>query len=192
MKKLVNISKLILGTGLLLFTMNSCKNEPKHDDPVATTENQNETKFESKDIADDSSFLGEAAEIHIFEIEVGKLAQKKATNPEVKKYADMMVADHSKSLEELKAVASKKTISLPTDITEERREKYDELNKKMGAEFDKKYIDLMTEGHEKAVDKMTKISQQVSDEDVKLWASRQIDAMITHHNEADKLKKKIK
>lgn len=191
MKKLVSISKIILGAGLLLFAMNSCKNESKQDDS-ATAENQNETLLEGKDSTDDSSFLGEAAQIHVFEMEAGKLAQKNARSPEVKKYADMIVADHSKSLEELKALASKKTITLTTEINAEGREKYDELNKKVGAEFDKKYIVLMTEGHEKAVDKMTQISQQVSDEDAKLLVSRQLDAMITHYNEAEKLKENFK
>jgi putative membrane protein len=190
MKKLVNTSKIILGAALLSLTMNACKNEPKHDDPVATTENENETNFEDNDVADDSSYLNEAAKINIMEIQMGKLAQQKSMTPEVKKYAAMMVADHTKSLDELRIMANNKTITLPTEIEGEGLEEYNELKEKSGAEFDKMYMEMMTESHQKGMDKMTEISQKVSDEDVKLWTSRQVEGMITHHEEAKKIQSK--
>jgi putative membrane protein len=45
MKSTVYISKIVFGAGLLLLTMNSCKNEPKHEDPIQSSEKENETKF---------------------------------------------------------------------------------------------------------------------------------------------------
>lgn len=191
MKKLVCLSKMIVGTGFLLFTINSCKNEPKHDDPVQYPEKENETKFESKKIADDSEFLTDAAEINIMEVEIGRLVLKKGVSKDVKDYARMLIDDHTKSLEELKSLANENTITLPTEISEMGREKYNELNEKSGNEFDKKFIDMMVEGHEKAVDKMTEISQKATNEDFKLWASRQTSVFINHHEEAKKLKEKF-
>ena len=190
MKKIVHLSKIILGAGLLLFTINSCKNEPKHEDPVASADEQKETKFEKKDIKDDSEFLTDAAEINLLEIEIGKLALQKGISQDVKQYATMLVDDHTKSLEELKVLANENTITLPVEISEAGRVKYNQLNEK-GADFDKKFIDFMVEDHEKAADKMTEISQKATNEDFKLWASRETSTFLAHHEEAKKLKEKL-
>ena len=191
MKKIISLSKIFLGAGLLLFAMNSCKNEPKHDDPIESADEHNEAKFETKDIADDASFLTDAADINRKEIEIGKLALHKGTSPEVKKFAQTLIDDHTRSLEELKAVASKNTITLPEEISEEGREEYYKLNKLSASDFDKSFINAMLEGHDKAVDKITEISQKATNEEVKLWASRQTSVFLAHHEEAKKLKEKI-
>ncbi|WP_348822354.1 DUF4142 domain-containing protein [Flavobacterium aestuarii] len=189
MKKIIHVNRIILGA-VFLLVLNSCKNEPKHEDPVQTPDKENETKFETKDIADDSAFLTEAASINLMEVEVGKLALQKSLRKDIKDYAQMLIDDHTRSLDELQMLASQNTITLPAAISDVDREKYNELNKS-GNEFDKKFIDMMVEGHEKAVDKMTQISQKATNEDFKLWASRQTSAFLNHFEEAKKLKEKI-
>ena len=188
MKKITHFSKIILGAALLLFTMNSCKQEPKQEDPKEVAEEINEDKFANDEVEDDADYLADAAEIHFCEIEIGKLALQKGTSADVKKYAQTLITDHTKSLEELQALANKKTITLPTAISEDGKEKYDKLNKESGTEFDRKFIDLVSEGHEKAVDKMTEIAQKATDPDIKLWTSRQTSTLTAHHEEAKKLK----
>ncbi|REH00769.1 DUF4142 domain-containing protein [Flavobacterium aquicola] len=192
MKKIINFSKVVLGAGMLLFTMNSCKQEPKREDPVEAAEEINDEKIENNEVKDDASFLTEATEINIKEIEIGKLAKQKAASTDIKKYAQMLIDDHTKALEELKAVANENTITLPAAISNEGKEDYDKLNEKSGVEFDKEFIDMMVDGHEKAVDKMTEISQKATNEDFKLWASRQTSTFLTHFEQAKKLKEKIK
>ena len=45
------------------------------------------------------------------EVALGRLAQERATNPQVKEFAKMMVSDHQKSGEDLKQIASKHNIT---------------------------------------------------------------------------------
>ncbi|HSD07421.1 DUF4142 domain-containing protein [Flavobacterium sp.] len=190
MKKIFNFSKVILGAGLLVFTMNSCKNEPKHEDPKEVAEDVNDQKIDNDAVEDDADYLVDAAEINILEIEIGKLALQKGVSADVKKYAQTLVTDHSKALDELKDLATKKGITLPAAISDDDRDKFDDLNKKSGADFDEKFIDMMADGHKQAVDKYTEISQKATDADIKLWTSRQVTTLTTHHDVAKELKEK--
>lgn len=184
MKKIINLSRSILGVGLLLFAMNSCKNEPKQGDSKEVGGNINGTK-------NDSNLINEAASIKLSEIEFGKLELMNGLSPDVKELAETLLADHKKSLSDLKMIASEKTITIPTSVNMEERKEYDSLSVVSGSEMDKKFIDMMTEGHNKAIDKMTEISQKATDDDVKDWASDQIALLTTHYQKAKKLQQQM-
>jgi putative membrane protein len=120
MKKILLASKVILGAGLIIIFLNSCKNETKQEDPKEVAEDANEAKFDSIDnVEDDSEFLVDQAEINLAEIEIGKLAQQKSTNAEVKKFGKMLVDEHTKSASEISALAKAKNFTLPTSLTED-------------------------------------------------------------------------
>lgn len=192
MKKLLLAGKVILGAGLLLVSLNSCKNENKQEDPKEVAEDSNEAKFDSiADKKDDSEFLVDIAEVNLAEIEIGKLAQTKSTNPEVKKFGKMLVDEHTKSASEVSALAKAKNFTLPTSLTEEGQEEYKKLNEKSGLDFDKKFADMMIDGHEKAIDKLQKATKDAKDEDVKLWASNNIAPLTAHLEHAKLLKQDL-
>ncbi|MFH6959739.1 DUF4142 domain-containing protein [Flavobacterium aquidurense] len=192
MKKILLAGKVILGAGLLLVSLNSCKNENKQEDPKEVAEDSNEAKFDSiADKKDDSEFLVDIAEVNLAEIEIGKLAQTKSTNPEVKKFGKMLVDEHTKSASEVSALAKTKNFTLPTSLTEEGQEEYKKLNEKSGLDFDKKFADMMIDGHEKAIDKLQKATKDAKDEDVKLWASNNIAPLTAHLEHAKLLKQDL-
>ena len=192
MKKILLTAKAILGAGLLLLVLNSCKNEPKQEDPKEVAEDANEAKFDTiNDKEDDSEFLVDQAEINLAEIELGKLAQQKSTNPEVKKFGKMLVDEHTKAASEVSALAKDKNFTLPTSLTEDGQEEYKKLNEKTGLDFDKKFVDMMIDGHEKAIDKLQKASKDATDSDVKLWASNNIAGLTAHLEHAKLLKQNL-
>jgi hypothetical protein len=63
----------------------------------------------------DSQFVMSAAEGGILEVELGRIAQQKASNADVKEFGAKMVTDHSKANDELKSIANTKGITLPTE-----------------------------------------------------------------------------
>lgn len=192
MKKILLAGKLILGAGLIILSLNSCKNETKQEDPKEVAEDANEAKFDSVDNKeDDSEFLVDQAEINLAEIELGKLAETKGTNPEVKKFGKMMVDDHTKAASEVSALAKTKNFTLPTSLTEEGQEEYNKLNEKSGADFDKKFADMMIDGHEKAINKLKKASEDAKDPDVRTWASNNIAGLTAHLEHAKMLKQNL-
>ncbi|HEU4496308.1 MAG TPA: DUF4142 domain-containing protein [Flavobacterium sp.] len=194
MNKAYQTSKTILSALFLLGTLSlsSCKNENKAEDPKEVAEDQNETKFEESDAKeDDSQFLVDAAETDLKEIEIGKLAQQKGTDPEVKAFGKMLVDDHTKSSGEVKALAQRKNISIPAALTEKGKEGYDELNEKTGADFDKKFAEMMVDGHQKAISKMNDAAEKAADEEIRVWATSKVPTLTQHLEHAKMLKEKI-
>jgi putative membrane protein len=127
-----------------------------------------------------NDFLTEAASGGLAEVELGKMASSKAQNAEVKKFAQMMVTDHSKANDELKSLASKKSITLPSAPTGEHQSKIQKLEGMSGADFDKAYVDDMLEDHEKDVAEFEKQSQSNPDADVKEFASKTLPTLRKH------------
>ena len=96
--------------------------------------------------AGNDTFLSKAIEINMAEVEVGKLASKKAQNPRVKSYAEMLVKDHSAALTKLQKMHTAKV-----DLSAEHQQLKTKLNGLSGAQFDREYMDAMVSGHREAV-----------------------------------------
>lgn len=86
------------------------------------------------------------------EIELGKLASERAARADVKRFAQMMVQDHTSAGMELKEIAAKYNVQPVAQVDEKHKDLMDRLSKLRGADFDREYIDAMVDDHENAVD----------------------------------------
>ena len=163
----------------------SCGGQNKQEDPKEVAEEQNEEKFDDSDKEKDTDFAIAAADGGMLEVELGKLAQQKATSAEVKKFAQMMVDEHSKGNDELKALAATKNISLPATLSEKSQKKLQDMQEKKTEDFDKDYIDAMVDGHEDMLDAFQKEADNGNDADVKSWAAGKVTT-VKHHLEMAK------
>jgi len=141
---------------------------------------------------DDSKFATDAANAGLAEVALGKLAQTKAANAQVKNFADMMVKDHSKANDELMAIAKQKNITLPAAPDAEHQKKMDDLSKLSGKDFDKAYIDAMVDGHKKVLDMMKMGSDKCADSDLKAFAAKMVSPVQMHLDAATKIQKSMK
>src|SRR4051812_40051596 len=80
----------------VLFGTFSCGNNEKPTDTKEIAQEQNEAKFDDADKEKDAKFLVKAAEINLEEIQLGQLAQEKATLTDVKELGKMMEQSHKK------------------------------------------------------------------------------------------------
>jgi len=94
----------------------------------------------------------------------------------------MMVDDHTKANNELKALAQTKNISLPAVLSNESQRKFDNLNEKTGAEFDKEYMDQMVKDHKEVIDEFEDEAEDGKDAEIKSWAAGKLTAL-RHHLE---------
>ena len=102
----------------------------------------------------DKDFVKDIASASIAEVELGRMALDKAANPAVKKFAQMMVDDHTKANEELTTLASQNNIPVPSAPDDKHNDLRDKLAQKTGADFDKDYMDAMVDGHQDVIDKL--------------------------------------
>jgi putative membrane protein len=169
-------------TGLLVCAAscnNNKANEDKTEDTKQQAEEHNDAKFENKQ-EKDAQFLVDAADISMTEIELGKLAESHGTMPEVRELGKTMIADHTKALNEVKSLASKKQITLPTEMSNKSMDAYKMLDTKTGKDFDKDYCDKMVDGHKDAISKFEKAAADSKDEEIKNWASSTLPTLRKH------------
>jgi len=138
-------------------------------------------------MADDRDFVMEAASGGLMEVTLGNLAKANAASAQVKEFGAMMVTDHTKANNELKAVAAKKNITLPATPMEKQQKHIDELKTKKGADFDKAYVDLMVDDHKEDVSKFQDEANKGNDADVKAFAAKTLPVLQKHLDHIQKI-----
>ena len=124
-----------------------------------------------------STFLTKAANSNLAEIHLGKLATDKATSKEVKDFAINMVEEHTKTLEDLKKLAEKNNVVLPTTMTDKDQEMINELSKEIGYEFDKKFMNKMVEANKDEVGMFENALKDIENADIKDYASNTLPTL---------------
>lgn len=128
----------------------------------------------------DAKFTTQAAVGGMAEVELGKMALEKSSNPQVKEFATMMVKDHGMANTELMAIAKQKNITLPSTVDDEHKKKMDDLSKKSGADFDKAYVDAMVSGHKYTLKLMEDELRDAKDADLKAFATKTAPIVQSH------------
>ena len=122
----------------------------------------------------DENFVKDIAIANMAEIELGQLAASHSTDPQVKKFAQMMIDDHTKAGESFKSVASQHHLTPPAQLDEKHRELRDKLAGLQGAEFDREYMAAMVDGHEDVADKL---ETRIDKTNLADWKARMADKL---------------
>jgi putative membrane protein len=128
----------------------------------------------------DAAFAKKAAIGGMAEVAMGKLAQQKAQNDQVKQFGARMVDDHSKANDELKQIASAKGIALPSEPDAQHKSKMAKMEKLSGAAFDRAYMDEMVGDHKHDVADFRKEASSGKDSDLKAFASKTLPTLEDH------------
>jgi putative membrane protein len=128
----------------------------------------------------DSSFYKNAAEGGMSEVELGQLAQQKATNPAVKDFGAMMVKDHSAANEKLKALAASKQVSLPSSPSVMQKASKTKLNMMSGDTFDKSYVKGMIDDHKDDIKEFQKEASEGKDPEARAFATATLPVLQMH------------
>jgi putative membrane protein len=128
----------------------------------------------------DASFLKKAAAGGVEEVELGRLAAEKASDPDVKKFGQRMVDDHSKANGELMKLAQQKGVAVPSAPDAKGQQDIDRFSKLSGAAFDKAYMKEMVSDHKKDVAEFEKAARGAKDPDVKSFASSKLPTLKEH------------
>jgi len=135
----------------------------------------------------DKSSLEKMAQADMAEVQAGKVAQQKASNAEVKKFAEHMVQEHSKSLEEGKQLASSKGVTPPKGPDRKHEDALDKLEKSQGDSFDRLYMRQMVKDHEDALKLVKKTAKDAKDPELKAAAEKMAPHIEEHLAQARKI-----
>ncbi|MBJ6108425.1 DUF4142 domain-containing protein [Hymenobacter sp. BT523] len=129
---------------------------------------------------DDKEFMMTAAHSDQNEIQQSKMALAKGVTGMAKDMANKMIADHTKSTNDLKAIAAKKGVTLPTDMDAEHKAMAPAMEKLSGKEFEAKYISRMQADHQKTANTMRAHEKMTQDPDLKAFIGKTVPVVEQH------------
>lgn len=136
----------------------------------------------------DRNFVVNAAQSNLSEIDMGNLALQKATNADVKAFAQNMVTMHTNAQNQLKTLGTTKNITIPDQLDEEHKAIRDRLNGLSGVEFDKAYINTQITGHQKTSAMMQTEIDNGQDNELKSYATVSKPVVDQHLTQAQEIK----
>jgi putative membrane protein len=134
----------------------------------------------------DRDFVEKAAKTSMTEIQISRVAAARTSNPEVRRFAQMMVDDHEKAIDHLAALASAYSIPLPAKEPHPAKwEKHD------AKDFDKDYLDKMVSDHEDAVKLFQNQAKSNDDTETVAYARKHLPKLQQHLQHALDLKRSL-
>jgi putative membrane protein len=177
----------------------ACNNSAN--DSVERADSANEAKMDTSNNnmntqavpvdANTSQFMVKVADGGMTEVNAGQIAQQKAQNQRVKDFGAMMVKDHTAAGEELKNLAGRKNVTLPTSMSNDHQDAINDLNKKTGKNFDKDFMDMMVRDHKKTIDDFKDAQNNTNDADVKAWIEKTLPTLQMHLDSAQAIQKAL-
>lgn len=125
-------------------------------------------------------FATKAAVGGLAEVQMGQMAADKATDPDVKAFAQRMVTDHSKANDELHQLASTKGWTLPAALDAKHRAAMTRLGRFSGTAFDRQYMNAMVADHNADVAAFRAYSKSGADAELKTWAGNTLPTLEEH------------
>jgi len=173
----VAVSLLVLALPTAgLAQMDSSSNPPAASTPPADTLSHGDIKF-----------IVTVAEGSTNEVALSQLAAEHSSRDDVKKFAQMMIDDHTKLNAMLTDLAARKGVAISDAVMKGQKDHVDGLAAKNGADFDKAYIKLMVKTHQETLALFQKEAEKGKDPDVMSFASQNTPTISEHLEHAKML-----
>jgi putative membrane protein len=131
-------------------------------------------------VGSDHQFMVAAAQGGMAEVEMGRLAEKHASDAQVKQFGQRMVRDHSKANAELKKIAAEQGVRLPRTVNAQDRADMNRLSKLNGKAFDLAYMEDMVRDHQQDIAAFQKESDSGNNPAVKAFATKTLPTLQEH------------
>jgi putative membrane protein len=175
------IMKTVFFSSVLAGTLALCSCGNNSSEKQDTVDSAKAVNKEVKAVQPDASnFAIAAANGGMMEVELGRIAGEKASNPRVKAFGEMMVKDHSEANNTLKGIATSLNIAIPDSVSDATKKEIDMMKMKKGKDFDKAYVSMMLDDHKKDIAEFRKCADNCSDSTIKSFASTTLPVLEKH------------
>ena len=120
----------------------------------------------------DARFLQDAFASCSWKLAIGNLALRQAASKETKEFTELMITDQGQIYRDLKKLSNYKGIKLSEDIDIVRQNTITFMSKEYGAAFDRGYISLMIDEHQRDVVLYRNETEKGRDDDIKAFADK--------------------
>ena len=140
---------------------------------------------------DTGSFVSNAAQGDMYEIQAAKIAEAKSKNADVKAFAKMMEKDHTKLSSEMKPLISAAGQTPPADLDQRRKGFLDNLKAANAGDFDKTYMDQQVAAHDETLTLLQGYAKDGSDAGLKDAAGKAVAMVQKHSDMAKQIQAKV-
>jgi len=135
-----------------------------------------------------ADFVKNAAISGMFEIQSSQLALQKKVRAD-RRFAQHMIHDHERMAAQLKRLVRSAHVDtqVPTALDDQHQKMLDQLRGEDGANFDKDYDQMQTQGHQEAVTLFQNYAQNGDNPQLKRWAAKTLPELQSHLAMAKKL-----
>ena len=134
----------------------------------------------------DKTFITDSIEGSQAEINFAKLALQKSQDANVRKFAEMMIKDHTKLIADMRPFAMKYEVK-PSGTPVMDHAKYQELNMKSGISFDRAYVEAMVKDHHDDLQNFLDEENKTADPELKATVAKGEKVVLEHTQMIDKI-----
>ncbi|MGO8969624.1 MAG: DUF4142 domain-containing protein [Myxococcaceae bacterium] len=139
------------------------------------------------DMTFEGQLLNNLHEANLMEIAAGRLALTRGASAAVKRYAAVLVKDHSLADEQVAALAQ--TMNVPLPATAAPQEDLKVLSSLSGTAFDRAFLKMMVDDHTKAVSLVRSAQRRVSSPAFTTFLNKLLPVLESHLDTALALSK---
>ncbi len=192
-KVLVRTSVLTLALlvfGMLGFAQSSSSADKSADMGNTSAQTSTSANSGNGNLNDtDRNFLTKAAQDGLGEVQIAQLAEQKATNDHIKDMSRKLVDDHTKANDQLKDIASKQNLTMPTQPSEKDKDRYDRLSKLSGQQFEQAFLREQVKDHQKDIQEFQNEANNGKDPQLKQFAQQNLSVLQQHLQMAQQMER---
>jgi putative membrane protein len=128
----------------------------------------------------DRLFLLKAMQGNLAEVATGRLALRKARNPQVRMLAQHLIAEHSRANVDLMRVAAANQVPLPRFLGAMHAATNDHLSRLSGDRFDQMFMAAQMEAHENSINLYQQEIAMGTVPEARTYASTYLSAILNH------------
>jgi putative membrane protein len=128
----------------------------------------------------DRSFVQAASSAGLAEIATAQLAQQRSASPQVRKFAERMIADHTQANSDLQQIVEQEDITLPTQPVGKDASAGARLRGLNGAAFDQAYLQAVVSDHQQAIALFSREASSGQDPALKAFAQQTLPTLQQH------------
>jgi putative membrane protein len=133
------------------------------------------------------AFVSNAAIGGMYEVEAGRIAAQRSTNPRIKALGERMVADHTKAGDALKPIAAAANIAIPTALDQRHQGLIDNLRGASDQDFDRVYLQQQEAAHNETAMLLENYGRMGDSDALKAWAAETLPVVRGHREMVDRL-----
>jgi putative membrane protein len=192
---MLNGWKIGCGAALALaVVLVGCKREEERQRPATSPPELRETppapdeRRETRDIErlsgaatmDAREFVNQAASGGQFEVQTADLMTQKATDDQMKPFAQQMRDEHARVNNELKEIAQRKNIPVPEQMLPKHQQMLDRLRNAEQDDQTRMYHDQQVQAHDETIALFERAARELTDPDLKAFAERTLPTLREH------------